>query len=103
MRSTTFQGKIIVSMTFPLLQQLVEFFASNPEGKTLVTKLRANLPFVEKQGMFYFKERLFIPNASRIKQSLLFEFHATSLGGYSCVKATMARLLAVFFLAKNAR
>lgn len=97
MRSITFRGKIIVSLTFPLLQQLVEFFASNPEGKTLVTKLCANLSFVEKQGMFYFKERLFIPNASTIKQSLLFEFHATLLGGHFGIKATLARLSIVFF------
>lgn len=49
------------------------------------------------KGLWFFKERLIIPPIPQVRQELLTEFHCTPSGGHSGLKATLARIAAVFF------
>lgn len=41
-------------------------------------------------GLRFFRERLYIPEASGLQQSFLNEFHSFPLGGHPGIKATLA-------------
>jgi len=53
--------------------------------------------FTSKNGLLYFKDRLFIPTESGLTSELLQEFHTSPLGGHSGIQATAARLSSSFY------
>ena len=50
-----------------------------------------------KKGLWFWKDKLFIPTNSVVKQQLLQEFHDSLLGGHGGYQKTLARLSAQFF------
>lgn len=89
-------------MTFcqPLLfKQLQEFYSSHAVGKHLIAKFSQSSQdalFSIKHGVFYHRDRLFNPEETNLRASLIIEFHSSSLSGHSSVKGTLHRLAAAF-------
>lgn len=66
-----------------------------------MTKIQEDLSmkihFQYRTGILYFKDRIFIPREYQLAPTLLHEFHSSSLGGHSGIKATLAQLFATFY------
>lgn len=99
--STTTCFSALSSPSSSLISQLQDFFLHNPEGQKLVSKVTADSTmqqnFTYKAGLIYFKDRLFVPKESNLLLPVLEEFHASPMGGHSGIKATLARISAVFY------
>ena len=93
-------GAITVS-TQPWLSSLRDHFASIAEGLQLLHKIRPDLfaysHYSVHDGLVYFKQRLYIPEATNLREMLLAEYHLSPMGGHSGIKATLARLAASFY------
>lgn len=91
----------ISSPTFPLLTRLQSFYSSEPAGTKLISKLQEDTQmqryFTTKNGLLFFKNRLFIPPETGLTAELLREFHTTPLGGHSGIQATTARITSSFY------
>lgn len=90
-----------ISICQPLiLDQLRTFYMSNPVGQTLLNKFQqlgdASGHFSIKQGILYFKDRIFVPLESGLRPALLQEFHASVIGGHSGIKGTLTRITGSF-------
>lgn len=81
-----------------LLEQLREFYRDHQVGRTLLDKFQSPegsaSSFSTRQGLLYFRDRLFIPLESGLRTLLLQEAHASPTGGHSGVKGTLTRLAA---------
>ncbi|KAL4555488.1 hypothetical protein LXL04_038108 [Taraxacum kok-saghyz] len=53
--------------------------------------------YTSRDGVVYYRDRLFIPDNEGLRDNLLFEFHASTLGGHAGATATTKRLTASFF------
>ncbi|KAL0412013.1 UNVERIFIED_CONTAM: Transposon Ty3-I Gag-Pol polyprotein [Sesamum latifolium] len=91
----------VSSPTAAIFEQLHNFFFASSAGRDLLQKFRSNEKmqhfYSEKDGLLYHNDRLFVPPASGLAQSLLTEFHSSPMGGHSGVKATLARLSVSFY------
>jgi len=85
--------------TWPPLQQLKDFYHSNPVGKALTQKLlnKLDTKFSLKSVFLYFENRLYIPTETGMQHTLIKEFHSTPMGGYSGFKATLDRISTTFY------
>ncbi|KAJ1380178.1 Chromo-like domain superfamily [Sesbania bispinosa] len=83
-----------------LLDQLRHFYSNHPIGCTLLAKFRksqvTDSTFNIHHGILHHKGRLFIPQETGLRSSLLTEFHSSPSGGHSGVRGTLARLAASF-------
>lgn len=83
------------------VEKLRKFYMQVPKGIALMRKWHDDpnmrLQFKLCDMQLYFGERLFIPEACQLQTELLKEFHSSPLGGYSGIKATLARLAASFY------
>lgn len=91
----------ISSPSSTVITQLQHFFLHHPEGQKLFAKLGATNQtqhkFSSKSGLLYYQDRIFVPKDAGLIPQLLEEFHPSPVGGHSGIKATLARLSAVFF------
>ncbi|GJU38314.1 ty3-gypsy retrotransposon protein [Tanacetum coccineum] len=83
------------------LDELRSYYKNDPEGQKMIEELEQNSHQIPQHthhnGLVYVQGRLFIPNISNIRLLILQEFHASTLGGHSGVKATLQRLLPSFY------
>ncbi|KAJ0958356.1 putative nucleotidyltransferase, Ribonuclease H [Helianthus annuus] len=86
-----------VSLSSPVwIEQLTTYYRTE-SGKKLAEKLLSdNNRFRSVNGLIYDANRLFIPACYEIRSLLLNEYHASSIGGHSGIKATVNRLAASF-------
>lgn len=91
----------ISSPSCPIVAQLQDFFSSQPAGQSLIKKFNSEVALQQKfnlrAGLLYHHDRIFVPVVSGLISPILEEFHSTPVGGHSGVKATLARLSAVFY------
>ncbi|PNY06477.1 hypothetical protein L195_g002943, partial [Trifolium pratense] len=90
-----------ISQCQPLFfEQLQRFYATHPVGVTLFHKFQHLSPpstvFSIKQGILYYRDRIFVPMETGLRPSILQEFHDSPLAGHSGVRGTIARLTSVF-------
>ncbi|KAL0444497.1 UNVERIFIED_CONTAM: RNA-directed DNA polymerase [Sesamum latifolium] len=85
-----------------VVNQLQHFFASTAVGRVLLQKFRADSKmqhfFLERGGIQYHHNILFIPPNLGITSSLLTEFHSSPVRGHLGTKATLALLLESLYL-----
>lgn len=97
----TFTLFAISSPVLTFMDQLRSFYSNHLEGLALISKwhIEPQMPpqFRLCDGLLYFGDRLFIPEACQLQDALLKEYHASPLGGHSGTKATLARLAASFY------
>ncbi|MCH83963.1 transposon Tf2-1 polyprotein, partial [Trifolium medium] len=83
-----------------LLQQLRTFYESHVVGQQLLLKFRegntVSSAFSIRQGVLYYKDRLFIPAKSLLRAQILHELHSTPEGGHSGIRGTLSRVAASF-------
>lgn len=84
-----------------LWDQIRETTKSNPYMQKL-EKLawdHPGCPYIEKNGLKYYKQRIVVPPKSDIVQQLLQAYHNSQMGGHSGVLCTYKRLVQQFFWA----
>lgn len=82
-----------------LIQQLQDFYSTHDVSQALIIKFSrpsTNEAFSVRQGILYFKWRLFVPAETDLWPKLIAEFHGSPLGGHSGFRGTMQRLTAAF-------
>lgn len=81
-----------------LIQQLQDFYSKHSVGQELRAKFTSAIRshFSIRQGILYYKDRVFILAEVNLRDSLIKEFHATPVGGHAGVKKTLYRLAAAF-------
>ena len=83
-----------------LVNQLHQFYVSHPVGISLLTKFyqddSGRSQFAVKQGLLYYKDRLFIPQETGLRSAILQELHSTPVGGHSGNKGTLTRIASSF-------
>lgn len=82
-----------------LFKQLLHFYSSHSMGKRLMDRFPQSEPsasFLVKNGVLYYKGRLFNPKETNLWHTLIEEFHSSPVRGHSGVKGTLHRLAAVF-------
>jgi hypothetical protein len=86
-------------ITVPQLDFLTSFKAqltSDTEFQQFLTRVQTNpaefSDFEIKNGLLFIKGKLFIPEASPLKKTLLEEFHSSTIGGHSGIHRTFGRL-----------
>nr|KYP46452.1 Retrotransposable element Tf2 [Cajanus cajan] len=96
------QPSILLHISSPVplfLQPWQQYFKTT--GQELVHKLlqkdNGQDLFTFRNGLLYFKERLFVPDFADFRLQLLREFHCTPVAGHSGLKPTVCRLAAVFY------
>lgn len=94
---------VLLAITGPTAQwldQVRDYYASSTRGQAFLSRLRDNptsLPsHTIQDGLVYLNGKLVIPPITALKNSLLHEFHASTLGGHSGVNATERRIAATF-------
>ncbi|XP_058733853.1 uncharacterized protein LOC131605523 [Vicia villosa] len=90
-----------ISSTIPtFLSHLQQYYTENKTGQDFVTKCLNNQKmqthFEFKQGLLYFKNRIFLPDDLEFRASMLKECHSTPSAGHSGLKPTLARISATF-------
>ncbi|GJX52056.1 reverse transcriptase domain-containing protein [Tanacetum coccineum] len=100
----------ISSVDFQLLDNLRSYYSSTKMGQQLVSKLTSTLSetnfYQFRDGLLYFKGKLFISEATGMRSELLKKFQSTPVAGHSGIRATIARLAASFYwpnLAKSVK
>ncbi|KAJ0493125.1 putative nucleotidyltransferase, Ribonuclease H [Helianthus annuus] len=81
------------------LNVLKEYYKSDAGSDFAATMLKNNTgssQFQFKDGLLFHESKLFIPECNNIRELLLCEYHNSTIGGHSGIKATMKRLSAVF-------
>ncbi|KAH0655105.1 hypothetical protein KY285_029987 [Solanum tuberosum] len=91
----------ISARTFNLEQELKSLNQSHPEllaiQQALQKDLETHMDFQFKDGLLFFKGRLVIPSDAPLRHKLMFEFHATNIGGHAGVARTYHRLASNFY------
>ncbi|KAL0402373.1 UNVERIFIED_CONTAM: Retrovirus-related Pol polyprotein from transposon [Sesamum latifolium] len=91
----------ISAPTTDIFQQLRDFYTSAPAGRELLVVVQAgtapSCDLSYKAGLLFYKHRVFVPPESKLAFALFQEFYATPFGGHSGIKATLARLSAIFY------
>jgi hypothetical protein len=90
---------LIVSSTIPhLLEDLRKFYTSHAQGQQLLQHLTANSDscYTFKDGLLFFKERIFIPDLPDWRTAIISEYHNSPSAGHSGAKPTLSRLAASF-------
>lgn len=84
-----------------LEQELRQLNANHPELLAIQqAKQRLEENFVDyqlKEGLLFYKGQIVIPTDSPLRHKLMFEFHATSIGGHARVAQTYHQLASNFF------
>ncbi|KAK4421835.1 hypothetical protein Salat_2134100 [Sesamum alatum] len=81
-----------------LVARLRTFYSTHPVGSKLLKRAQAaDGIYSEQVGLVLVNHRLFIPPEANIRTQLLQEFHSTSLGLHSGVRATLSRLAETFY------
>ncbi|KAJ0917861.1 putative nucleotidyltransferase, Ribonuclease H [Helianthus annuus] len=81
------------------LNVLKEYYKSDVGFDFAATMLKNNTGsshFQFKDGLLFHESKLFIQECNNIRELLLCEYHNSTIGGHSGIKATMKRLSAVF-------
>ena len=84
----------LTSSWIPILQQELQHL--KPFDEFIAAELKTGHLTIRK-GLWFWKDKLFIPANSAIKKQLLQEFCDSLLGGHCGYQKTLARLLAQFF------
>lgn len=83
-----------------ILDQLRHFYTTHPNGWQLCNCLsespKMQPVFSLKQGLLYFKEKIFVPLTTALQHPLLAEYHGLPFGGHSDVQATVACIATSF-------
>ncbi|XP_058757342.1 uncharacterized protein LOC131630580 [Vicia villosa] len=90
-----------ISSTVPIfISQLQQYYANNMKGKDLIKKYQNDKKmqslFQYRQGLLYFKDRIFLPDDLEFRASILKECHSTPSAGHSGLKPTLSRISATF-------
>ncbi|KAM0002561.1 putative nucleotidyltransferase, Ribonuclease H [Helianthus debilis subsp. tardiflorus] len=85
-----------ISSTSPKWVDMLKEFYKSAEGSSLVTKLINSGRFKLTEGLLFDSHNLFIPDYRPVRDLLLEEYHASTVGGHSGVKATVKRLSSSF-------
>ena len=83
----------ITSSWIPILQQELQHLTPIDEFTVVELKIGS---LTIKKGLWFWKDKLFTPANSAVKQQLLQEFHDSLLGGHGGYQKTLARLSAQF-------
>ncbi|KAK2387384.1 hypothetical protein QL285_061173 [Trifolium repens] len=93
---TPLECMVITIPHWDFIQHLQHTFQADTSLQELLKKVEttpADFPgFKVTHGMLYFREKLYIPADSPIKELLLTEFHSSPIGGHSGVQKTLGRL-----------
>jgi hypothetical protein len=92
---------LAITTTVPkILQELRNFYLHNTQGKTLLSELlhstNPDLHYTFRDGLRFFKNRIYIPDLPGWRDSLLTKFHSSPMAGHSGAKPTLFRLIATF-------
>ncbi|KAJ9553062.1 hypothetical protein OSB04_017107 [Centaurea solstitialis] len=95
------QCLMLTTPTFPWLDEVRNFYMSDPEGIRFLSDL-AKAPHLQPSyrihnGLLYHFGRIVIPDITDLRRCLTFEFHASPVGGHSGLHPTLRRLGASFF------
>lgn len=86
----------IIVPQWEILKKLQECFQHDPQLQELLLKVQqepnSHPHFQVLNGVLYFKGKLYIPTTSQLKETLLEEFHSSTLGGHSGITKTYGRL-----------
>ncbi|PNX96205.1 Ty3/gypsy retrotransposon protein, partial [Trifolium pratense] len=89
-----------ISSPLPTLLANLRQYYRDQEGKTLVLKSEtdANMKQVFRftDGLLYFKEKIYLPDVSDLRQAIIKEYHCTPMAGHSSVQPTLSRISASF-------
>lgn len=71
-------------------------YEEDPKAAKLIPQLSINVttasPFQLKQSLLYYKDRIFMGNATDLREKFIFLYHSLALGGHSGVNSTYHRL-----------
>ncbi|WJX73966.1 hypothetical protein P8452_57684 [Trifolium repens] len=83
-----------------LITNLRHYYTKDTEGRALVLKHTSDPKtqhlFKFLDGLLYFKDRIYVPDMSDLRQAILKEYHNTPLAGHSGLHPTLFRLSASF-------
>ncbi|XP_060962287.1 uncharacterized protein LOC133032379 [Cannabis sativa] len=86
---------------FDFLEELQQENITCPDLRLLHTQLQQGqldaTVYSQRDGLMYYRQKLFISAYSNLKQKLLHEFHDTPMGGHAGIERTYLRLGANFF------
>jgi hypothetical protein len=90
-----------ISSTIPaIISSLQQYYRKDENGQTLVSKIvneeDTTQQYSYKEGLVFFKDRVYIPESSDLRSAILREYHNTPTAGHSGLKPTLARLAASF-------
>jgi hypothetical protein len=102
-RRHTEEEAVLFSISSPvpaIINNLRQYYTTNKDGQTLVQKSETDThmqqSFQFKEGLLYFKDRIFLPDIPDLRQAILREYHCTPTAGHSGVQPTLARISASF-------
>jgi hypothetical protein len=79
---------------------ITSVLSDTSSGISLLTKFHqeesSSSHFTIKQGLLYYKDRLFIPQETGLRPIILQKLHATPIGGHSGNKGTLTRISSSF-------
>lgn len=92
----------ILSMpNFIFLDQLCQTMLADPDFQALSNAIQnnpqANADYKLREGLIFFKEKIWIPPTCNFKHLLVEEFHNTPLGGHMGINKTLSRLQSNFY------
>jgi hypothetical protein len=90
-----------ISSSVPtIISSLQQYYKNDISGKTLVSKISTEKEqhqhYFFKEGLVYFKDRLYIPDTPDLRSAILKEYHTTPTAGHSGLQPTLARIAASF-------
>ncbi|MCH84977.1 hypothetical protein A2U01_0005816, partial [Trifolium medium] len=89
-----------ISSAIPTLLTRLQQYYSSDKGVSFVSKITTDADMTQnyryKEGLVYFKERIYIPEIPELRRAILEEYHSTPLTGHSSLQPTLARLSASF-------
>ncbi|PNX96526.1 transposon Tf2-1 polyprotein, partial [Trifolium pratense] len=102
-RRHTEEEAVLFSISSPvptILNNLREFYMKDKEGQTLVQKVETDTQMQQsfrlKDGLLYFKDKIYLPDIPDLRKTILREYHCTPTAGHSGVQPTLARISASF-------
>lgn len=80
--------------------EIIQGYKSDKQAQELLVKLATTTatssPFSLKDGLIWFKQRIWVGNNSELQQQLIRAFHSSPLGGHSGIPATIKQLQQFF-------
>ncbi|XP_058757747.1 uncharacterized protein LOC131631003 [Vicia villosa] len=102
-RPTEDDAAVLLSISSPvphLIKELKIHYNTTQEGKDLLNKIQTDTAmqttFQIKDGLVFFKDRIFIPSKTDFREILLKEYHSTPTAGHSGLQPTLARISSSF-------